>query len=272
MQFCSKNVPYNTSYAAPSRYALFIGKFIVKLAKNVLRMCSISIEFIHVRFCIIHKTFFITYIPSKPTVKCCGPDFTGSNGCIDRLKHRHGIDYRQISGEAKSVDKSPLAAWIVNILPTLLKDYPFEDVYNADEFGLFFKLMSDKSLVFNRENCHGDKLSTNTTGTHKVNLLAIGKSRSPQCFKNGTTFPCEYTLYRIGHDLFISWIQRLDIFFGRKKKKILLFVDNCPAQPKILPKTVKLVFLPPNATSRAQPLDQGIIKVVKQIRMTRMYI
>ncbi|KAL3198602.1 hypothetical protein MRX96_014417 [Rhipicephalus microplus] len=53
---------------------------------------------------------------------------------------------------------------------------------------------------------------------------------------------------------------------GTKVKEILLFVDNAPCHP---PDTIclwntKMVFLPPNRTSRLQPLDAGIIKCVKQ--------
>lgn len=55
-------------------------------------------------------------------------DFTGSSGWIDHFKHRHGIVYQQISGEAESVDKNLLATWTDNILP--LQDYTLEEEYN----------------------------------------------------------------------------------------------------------------------------------------------
>ncbi|GFU30626.1 HTH CENPB-type domain-containing protein [Trichonephila clavipes] len=67
-------------------------------------------------------------------------------------------------------------------------------------------------------------------------------------------------------DLFKNWIK-LDAIVGKQKKKSYSFVDNCPAHPKDIPTTnIKIVFLPPTATSKLQPLDQGIIKVVKQKR------
>lgn len=86
-------------------------------------------------------------------------------------------------------------------MPNILKEYSSNDIFNADEFGLFFKLMPDKSLVFKREKCHGGKLSkerlsvlacTNATGSQKLRLLVIGKSKAPRCFKNVRTFPCDY--------------------------------------------------------------------------------
>jgi len=128
-------------------------------------------------------------------------DFFASSGWLDRFKNRHGIVYRQICGEAESVKQEDVDSWWSNVLPDLLKDYPLDNIYNADEFGLFFKLMPDKSFVFKKESCHGGKLSkerltvmacANATGTHKLRLLVIGKSRSPRCFKNVKTFPVDY--------------------------------------------------------------------------------
>ncbi|KAE9528898.1 hypothetical protein AGLY_012473 [Aphis glycines] len=204
-------------------------------------------------------------------------EFSGSGGWIDRFKKRHGIVYRQICGEAESVNDADIAAWSENILPNILKEYSSNDIFNADEFGLFFKLMPDKSLVFKREKCHGGKLSkerlsvlacTNATGSQKLRLLVIGKSKAPRCFKNVRTFPCDYVSQNrawMTGDIFINWIKQLDLSFKKQNRNILLFVDNCPAHPTNIPlENIKLVFLPPNATAKLQPLDQGIIKVLKQ--------
>ena len=48
-----------------------------------------------------------------------------------------------------------------------------------------------------------------------------------------------------------------------ENRSISLFVDNCSAHPHVVRSNVKLVFLPPNATSRLQPCDAGIIQTVK---------
>ena len=44
-----------------------------------------------------------------------------------------------------------------------------------------------------------------------------------------------------------------------------MVVDNCPAHPNTQSslKAIKLVFLPPNTTSKSQPCDQGIIQNMK---------
>ena len=54
--------------------------------------------------------------------------------------------------------------------------------------------------------------------------------------------------------------------FEKQKRKIIMFVDNCPAHPRSVQsklKAIRLEFLPPNKTSVLQPMDQGIIHNVK---------
>ena len=59
--------------------------------------------------------------------------------------------------------------------------------------------------------------------------------------------------------LFQDTLHDQDAELRWKKKKILLLVDNCPAQLKL----IKFVFLPPNTTAVLQPMDQGVIKNMK---------
>lgn len=49
-----------------------------------------------------------------------------------------------------------------------------------------------------------------------------------------------------------------------KKRKVLLFVDNCTAHPMVRGlKSIQLAFLPLNATSCLQPCGQGFIRCIK---------
>ena len=54
----------------------------------------------------------------------------------------------------------------------------------------------------------------------------------------------------------------MNIKMKSENRSISLFVDNCSAHPHVR-SNVKLVFLPPNTTSRRQPCDAGIIQTVK---------
>jgi hypothetical protein len=49
--------------------------------------------------------------------------------------------------------------WVSSSLPILLQGYEPKNVFNADETGLFFKLLPDKTLEFTKESCHGGKHS-----------------------------------------------------------------------------------------------------------------
>jgi hypothetical protein len=47
---------------------------------------------------------------------------------------------------------------------------------------------------------------------------------------------------------------------NQQQNKFLLYVDNCSAHPSIDNlKSINLQFLPPNTTSKLQPMDQGIM-------------
>jgi hypothetical protein len=66
--------------------------------------------------------------------------------------------------------------------------------------------------------------------------------------------------------IFEDWLHRIDRKFHSEKIKIILFVDNCLAHHSVTMKelrAVKDVFLPPNTTTKLQPLDQGVIKNLK---------
>ena len=63
--------------------------------------------------------------------------------------------------------------------------------------------------------------------------------------------------------LFAEWLDKLNNSMIRQKRKIIMLVDNCGAHPKLVRSNVRLVFLPPNTTSRLQPCDAGIIQTVK---------
>jgi hypothetical protein len=48
-----------------------------------------------------------------------------------------------------------------------------------------------------------------------------------------------------------------------KNTKVALILDNCPSHPFVSLSNVKLIFLPPNTTSRLQAMDMGVIHALK---------
>lgn len=203
--------------------------------------------------------------------------FSPSNGWISRFQKRQEIKYKKISGESEAVETATVETWKRDILPGILKDFLPKDRYNADELGLFFNLTPDKSMVHRTETCHGGKrskervtvlLACNEDGSDKLKPFMIGKSKNPRCFKNVRHFPCDYSNNRkawMTGEEFKLWLKRVDGKMRALRRKIVLLVDNCPAHPKDLDflTNVRVEFLPPNTTSHTQPLDMGIIKVLK---------
>ena len=84
-------------------------------------------------------------------------DFTASVGWIERFKRRHGIALKTVSGEAAAVDHTVTNAWKQHDLPSLLNEYGEDDIFNADETGIFYKCLPDKSLALKGGRCTGGK-------------------------------------------------------------------------------------------------------------------
>ncbi|XP_053381938.1 tigger transposable element-derived protein 6-like [Mercenaria mercenaria] len=85
-------------------------------------------------------------------------DFDCSAGWLERFKVRHGIVFKRTCGESNSVNHSTEAMTDWNSrLSTILKDYNPNDIFNADETGLFYRLQPDKTLEFKPKDCHGGK-------------------------------------------------------------------------------------------------------------------
>lgn len=205
-----------------------------------------------------------------------GEDFVCSSSWIQRFRARHGIVGGKMSGEAASVDNGVVEEWISQKWPTLYEGYGPDDIFNADETGLFYNMTPDRTLKFKGENCSGGKMSktrltimvaANMTGSCKRKLLVIGKSKKPRCFKNIRSLPVTYennVKSWMTSDIFERWLRNWDAELKANNQKILLLVDNCPAHPAVTNlKCIKLVFLPPNVTSVLQPMDQGVIRSLK---------
>ena len=192
------------------------------------------------------------------------------------------MTFKTVVGESDSVQPEMVASWFETILPTILSNYKLEDIFNADEFGLFYQCLPNKTLHLKSEKCSGGKNSkiriaglaaANAVGD-KLPMFVIGKSKTPRCFKNVSSLPCRYRSQKkswMDSALFEEWVRELDVKFHKQSRKIALIIDNCPAHPTIADlSNVKLIFLPPNTTSVSQPMDQGVIRCLKAFYRRRL--
>ncbi|XP_064477015.1 tigger transposable element-derived protein 6-like [Ornithodoros turicata] len=204
-------------------------------------------------------------------------DFKASAGWLQRFKGRHCIVGKVIAGEGASADFSGANSWLEDKLLHILARYESRDIYNADETGLFFKMLLNRTLTIKGDSCVGGKqskqrltvlLCVNMDGSDKRVPLVIGKSKRPHSFKDAKRLPVQYVSNSkawMTRALFSDWLRELDRDMKRTGRKICLLLDNCSAHHVEGTKldNVELQFFPANCTSKIQPLDQGIIHSVK---------
>ena len=92
------------------------------------------------------------------------------------------------------------APWNETTLPTLLSNCNLEDMFNTDEFGLFYQCLPSKTYhLSGGKSSGGNNSKVRLTGTaaasetgEKLKMFVIGKSKKPRCFKNVNQLPCRY--------------------------------------------------------------------------------
>lgn len=214
-------------------------------------------------------------------------NFSASNGWLQKFKSRNGIRCLKICGEKLSSDNSAVELFIATFFKTV-KEMGIDDeqIYNADESALFWRILPTTTWVHSGENsAPGRKISkdrftfmpcANAAGSHKLPLLVIGKSEKPRAFKN-FELPVVYKSTKKGWmstSVFEDWrkkvfIKKVKEFLNNANKplKALLILDNAPSHPKEkvinTDPNFRVLFLPPNCTAILQPMDQNLIQNIK---------
>lgn len=90
-----------------------------------------------------------------------GDAFKASSGWLDNFKHRYGIRQLSITGEKLSSDVSAVEPFKKLLLGKIKElQLSLDQVYNADESGLFFKVLPQKTLAHRLEEAApGRKIS-----------------------------------------------------------------------------------------------------------------
>ena len=106
------------------------------------------------------------------------------------------------------------------------------------------------------------------TGNDKLEPFVIGKSKHPRCFKHTNVLPVLYDAKQsawMTSNFFRNWLSRIDVRMRLRRRKILLFLDRCPAHPPDvrLTSTVKVFF-------KANGLDASPITEARDIVMNNM--
>lgn len=121
--------------------------------------------------------------------------FNASDGWLQKFKWRHGVRLLKITGEKLSSQPELVNPFTIELSETIKKfDLTEHQIYNADETGLYWKLLPDKTYVaLSEKTAPGLKIAkqritflgcVNASGSHKLTPLLIGKAKSPRAFKN----------------------------------------------------------------------------------------
>lgn len=216
-------------------------------------------------------------------------DFQASKGWFENFKKRLNLHNIKLLGESASADHEE-----ANKFPATLQEiieargYSPQQVFNADETGLFWKKMPNRTFLSKSERtAPGFKvakdrvsllLCANASGDCKIKPMMIYRSQNPRALKgkNKEQLPIFWRANSkawVTSALFQDWFQ--SCFINEVKTylasqnlafKVLLLIDNAPGHPSSLigiSPNVEVVFLPPNTTSLIQPLDQGVIAAFK---------
>ncbi|XP_028914742.1 jerky protein homolog-like [Ornithorhynchus anatinus] len=120
----------------------------------------------------------------------------------------------------------------------------------------------------------------NSSGSHRLPLLLIEKSKTPRPFRNVKKLPVVYrnqTKAWMNTNVFLDWydnsfIPEVKAFQKKngKEGKVLLILDNAPTHPStaLLERengNFKVLFLPLTVASAIQPMNQGVIETLKRL-------
>ncbi|XP_039620020.1 tigger transposable element-derived protein 4 isoform X1 [Polypterus senegalus] len=200
-------------------------------------------------------------------------NFKCNDAWIDRFKSRYEISSRPPGFGGNAALDDEIKQWKASTLVNIQQEYSPADIYSADETGLLWKMLPGKMLHFLGEpgaDVKRDKdgltilVAANMDGSDKRKLLVIGGSPHPRCMRGDESLPVKYTENknaRMVSSIFREYVRDLDRDMTCQGRKVLLIVNSCSVHPAKIPglQSVRLQMLPPNTTSRMQPMD-GVIK------------
>jgi len=200
-----------------------------------------------------------------------------SNGWLQSFQERYTLKHFKLHGESGSADIDAINVSLPDIIRTTNK-YCLSDIYNMDETGLFYRMTPDRTIASRQiEGSKKDKiritiaLTTNADGTDKLEPFFIGHATMPRCFQKKTAEQLGF-YYRNNKKawmtglLFREWLQKFNTHVRTQKRRVLLIVDNAPSHTlgDLQLTNIEVLFLPPNATSKIQPMDAGVIAAFKR--------
>jgi hypothetical protein len=203
---------------------------------------------------------------------------TFSNGWLQSFNQRHSFRENRIHGESRDAQMTNIDELMI-VIKGRIAEYDLPDIYNMDETGLFYNLAPDTTI--SRRQIEGSKkdktrltigFTCNADGSDCLPPLFIGHAAKPRCFnkKSGAELGFFYLHNKKAWMTGVFFQEFIKIFNNHvNKRRVLLLLDNAPSHiwtdtQKAAYPNIELLFLPPNTTSKLQPMDAGIISAFKR--------
>ena len=219
----------------------------------------------------------------------CKGNFRAIKGWLQRFKSRNGIKLVGLM-EVKSetvCDQNAVSSFTTH-LQSLIEYYKLspEQIYNADETDLFWKLMpkpsSDKDELEASIQAYRERMTllacSNATGNHKLPLVCIGRKSRGITSNDICDLPLIYYSQEtawMDTNIFYDWYHNIFVPSVRDHLKscglsevALLIIDQNPSHPnteflKTANDSVNILYLSSDIKASLQPMQLGIIHDLK---------
>lgn len=192
-------------------------------------------------------------------------DFPASNGYLEKfLKKKRRLD--------SAVVTNAMQDWAGKLLPQMVEGYSRDDVFNGDEFSLSYRNIPKRMhrSLEEQGRYNTEKVTVfvaaNWSSSDKLQLVVIGKSKHPVCLKNKEA-PIIYRSSQTGlmtREVFEDVMVLFNEHFKQQGRKVLFLVDMCDEHKLLTLSNLKVDFWPPAAAAKLQPLQQGIIPLLRE--------
>ena len=211
--------------------------------------------------------------------------FAASNEWLESFKKQHNLHHMAIAGEDGDVKDETIESWNERVRE-IIRGWKPEDVWNMDETGSFWRRLPETSLNEKGQRCNGGKRGkqrntwaffVNDAG-EKEDPIVIGKYAKPRCFKNLKDIKRPYRCWYFSNakawmttEVMNEVLSPLNATLIRKKRSILLFLDNAPCHPPALDdrfSNVSIKFLPKNTFKDKSPRCWDHSKLENEVQET----